>query len=67
MESKHDVKVEQEGKEATVKYMGFEYDYAIGESSFRDKDGNVMPHAVMREIMAKLEKLTIERNNKVSS
>ena len=61
MESKHDVKVEQEGKEATVSYGGIVYDFTVGESSFRDKDGNVMPHAVMREIMAKLEKLTIER------
>ena len=58
---KEDIEIEQKGKEATVSYKGIVYDFTIGESSYRDKDGNSMPFSIIRDILAKLEKLRIER------
>ena len=58
---KEDIEIEQEGKEATVSYKGIVYDFTIGESSYRDKDGNSMPFSIIRDILAKLAKLRIER------
>ena len=64
MKKKHDIKIDQDGKEATVNYKGEQVGtYTVGESSIILAGDFTwpVPFSIMRSILAKLEGLTVER------
>ena len=64
MKKKHDIKIDQDGKEATVNYKGEQVGtYTVGESSIilAGDFTRPVPFSIMRSILAKLEGLTVER------
>ena len=70
MKQRHDIKIEQNGEEATVNYKGEQVGtYTVGESSIilAGDFTRPVPFSIMRSILAKLEGLTVEKNDKVSS